>query len=212
MTEPVQPTPGAPVEPPALTAAPTAPPAVSVPPWERDGQPFDPARAWAMIESLREDVGKSRTGAKAQAAEEAKREVAAQVAKALGIAGDEPPDPAELTRQISIAQDQAWTAAVELQVWRVAGEHGGDPGSMLDSMAFIASLDDLADLDPRGQEFREQLKAKVQAAAAKYPARSGTGQASTPRPDPSQGAKPPTRVRATSLTEAVANQRKQLAG
>lgn len=206
MTEPVQPTPGAPVEPPAPTAvpAPTTPieDLASLPDW-----------AQKQIRDARAEAGKARTEAKANAAKEARQSLAAEVAKALGIAGDEPPDPAELTRQISIAQDQAWTAAVELQVWRLAGEHGGDPGSMLDSMAFIASLDDLADVDPRSKEFREQLEAKVQAAAAKYPARSGTGQASTPRPDPSQGAKPPTRVRASSLTEAVANQRKQqLAG
>lgn len=206
MTEPVQPTPGAPVEPPAPTAvpAPTTPieDLASLPDW-----------AQKQIRDARAEAGKARTEAKANAAKEARQSLAAEVAKALGIAGDEPPDPAELTRQISIAQDQAWTAAVELNVLRVAGKHGGDPDSMLDSMKFIESLDDLADVDPRSPEFREKLEAKVQAAAAKYPARSGTGQASTPRPDPSQGAKPPTRVRASSLTEAVANQRKQqLAG
>jgi len=206
MTEPVQPTPGAPVEPPAPTAAPAPPPApvedlASLPDW-----------AQKQIKDARAEAGKARTEAKANAAAEARQALAADVAKALGLKGDEPPDPAELTRQISLAQDQAWTAAVELQVWRAAGTHGGDPGAMLDSMAFVASLDDLSDLDPRSAEFRTQLEAKVQEAAAKYPARSGTGQASSPRPDPSQGAKPPTRVRATSLTEAVANQRKQLAG
>jgi hypothetical protein len=205
MTEPVQPSPGAPAEP----AAPIAAPAPALPAEDLASLPD-----WAQkqIREARAEAGKARTEAKANAAAEARQALAADVAKALGIVGDEPPDPAELTRQISLAQDQAWTAAVELQVWRLAQEHGGDPGSMLDSMAFIASLDDLADVDPRSKEFREQLASKVQAASAKYPARSGTGQASTPRPDPSQGAKSPTRVRASSLTEAVANQRKQLAG
>lgn len=49
MTQPVQPT-----EP--TTAQPVQPPASpGVPPWERDGTPFDPARAWQLIQNKDSD-------------------------------------------------------------------------------------------------------------------------------------------------------------
>ncbi|MEV6526883.1 hypothetical protein AB0M43_33625 [Longispora sp. NPDC051575] len=41
---------------------PTAP-APAVAPWERDGTPFDPGRAWALIEGLRADLTKAKTPA-----------------------------------------------------------------------------------------------------------------------------------------------------
>jgi hypothetical protein len=42
---------------------PEAPAAVEVPPaapWERDGTPFDPARAWSLVQSVRADLDKTR--------------------------------------------------------------------------------------------------------------------------------------------------------
>ncbi|GIJ50025.1 hypothetical protein Val02_69110 [Virgisporangium aliadipatigenens] len=33
----------------------------STPPWERNGKPFDPARAWSLIENLRADLAAART-------------------------------------------------------------------------------------------------------------------------------------------------------
>jgi hypothetical protein len=187
-----------------------APPAPAAPP-----TPFDPgslspeAQAWLQQQVAAADL-KARTGSKANAAAEARQEMAAQVARALGLAGEEPPTPEVLTQHLETARDQAWSAGVELQVYRLAGGFGANPDALLDSRAFISSLDDLVDLDPRSQEFTTALQAKVQAAAAKYPA---SGQApSGPRPDPSQGSKGATRVRASSLTEAIANQRKAAGG
>jgi hypothetical protein len=146
---------------------------------------------------------KARTGSKANAAAEARRETLLQIAKTLGLATDEPPDPAVLTQHLEQARDTAWTYAVELQVYRTAAAAGASPDALLDSMAFIRSLDDLGELDPNSDEFKTQIAAKVQEAAAKYPATAGQAPAG-PRPDPSQGSRgTPPAARPTSVNQAV---------
>ena len=61
-----------------------------------------------IIRDARAEASKARTTAKANAADEARKELAAQVAKALGIqVGDEPPDPAQLAAQVEAAKKQA---------------------------------------------------------------------------------------------------------
>lgn len=191
MTEPSEPTPGAPAD--------TAPPAQPPP------TPFDPAsltpeaQAYLKAQIDAADL-KARTGSKANAAAEARREMAAQVAKALGLAGDEPPSPDELADQLAQARDAQWATGLELQMYRVAPELAE---RLLDSRSFVDSLDDLVDLDPRSAEFRTALAAKVQEAAAKHTTAPAPG-APGPRPDPSQGARgaAPT-GRPTSLTSAL---------
>lgn len=202
MTAPTEPTPGAPAPapaPPAVPTPPAAPPAA--PPTATPAEDLASLPEWAQktIRDARAEAGKARTDAKAAAAEEARRDMAAQVARALGIVSDEPPSPQQLTEQIERAQAQAWWAGVELQVHRFAPEVAD---SLLDSRAFIESLDDLVDLGPTSTEFRTALQAKVQEAAAKYPTKTG-GQASPgPRPDPSQGSRGAQTARPTSLTQA----------
>lgn len=216
MTAPAEPTPGAPAPaptpqppatPPAQPPAPTPPPAAPTP-----GPAFDPssltpeAQAYLKAQIDAADL-KARTGSKANAAAEARKEMAAQVAKALGLAGDEPPDPAQLAQQVEAARDAAWASSVELQIFRTAGAAGANPEALLDSRSFIESLDDLYDLDPNSAEFRTALQAKVQEAAAKYPASTtppAPGAQNGPRPDPSQGTRgTPATARPTSLGEAV---------
>lgn len=184
---PTEPTPVAPETAPTPVPTPpaAAPPAPTAPP------AFDPtalapeAQAYLKAQIDAADL-KARTGSKANAAAEARAEMAAQVARALGLQTDEPPSPEILTQHLEAARDQAWSAGVELQVYRAAAQHGANPDALLDSRGFISSLDDMVDLDPRSPEFAAALEAKVQAAAAKYPA--APGQAPTgPRPDPSQG-------------------------
>lgn len=78
-----QPTPVDPATPPAAPVAPVVPqqPTAPVPPWERDGTPFDPARAWALIQNKDNDAAqlKARVAvlepleAAAKAAEEANK-------------------------------------------------------------------------------------------------------------------------------------------
>jgi hypothetical protein len=212
MTAPTEPTPGAPAGP-----AQPAPP-VPAPP-QRAGQPT-PADPWAgftwdgnvdalpadvqkVIRDARAEAAKERTGAKATAAAEARTAALAEVARALGLKED-PPDPADLMRQVEQARDTAWTAGVELAVHRFAGS-ADVADKLLDSMTFIKSLDDLVDLEPGSTEFSDALKAKVQEAAANLTTATPAGQASAtgPRPDPSQGARGAAPARPTSLGEAI---------
>lgn len=215
MTEPIQPTPGAPAgntspqTPPTPGAPAPSAPAPTTPP-ATPAQPFDPsslspeAQAWLKDQVAAADL-KARTGSKANAAAEARALLAADVAKALGLTGD-PPDPATLAAQVEDARNAAWATSVELHIFRTAAAAGADPDKLLDSRKFIESLDDLVDLDPSSEEFRTQLQAKVQAAAAQYPAAPQTpGAPSGPRPDPSQGSRgTPPAARPTSLTAAYA--------
>lgn len=186
-TAPVEPTPTAvtPVEPPAAaptppTPAPTEPPKATEPsanPWS------DPTVAEAEIKRLRAENAKDRTTSKAQAAEEAKKELAQTIGKALGFVEDEQIDPAKLTESLTTAQSEAKRARVELAVFRNAAAAGGDPAALLDSSSFLASL---AAVDPSDSA---AVTAAVQAAIAANP-RLGAAPADpkAPAPNPAQGA------------------------
>lgn len=117
---------------PAETTTPTANP------WE------DPVAAKAEIERLRRENGSSRTNAKAQAAEEARKELAQTIGKALGLVEDEAIDPAKLTESLTTAQAEAKQAQVALAVYQNAGTVG-DPVALLDSTTFLKSV---AGIDP----------------------------------------------------------------
>lgn len=206
MTAPLEPAPGAPV----VAPSPETPPVGSVPatPPSEDVTAL-PDWAQKALRDARADAAKSRTTAKQTAAEEARKEMAAQVAKALGIAGDEPVKPEELTAQVEAAQSTAWRNGTELALYRVATRLGADAEALLDSNSFLDTLDDLVSVDPRSAEFATQLEAKVNAALEKSPAKFKTaGQASglnAPRPDPSQGPRgnAPAPFAGVSLTDAV---------
>ncbi|CAM3431996.1 hypothetical protein [Stackebrandtia soli] len=75
-------------------------PGAEVPPWERDGEPFDSARAWNLIRNLRAEVAATR-----------KAEPAASTAT-----GDGSGDTAELARQVA-------TLSTDLARERVARKH-----------------------------------------------------------------------------------------
>lgn len=204
MTQPADPTPGAPgVDPTPQPATAPAPAADTV---EDIGTLPD----WAQkqIRDARAEAAKARTTAKQNAADQARQELTQQLAKALGLAQDEPVDPATLTAQIEQAQNAAWRSAVELNVYRLAGQHGANPDALLDSLKFVDSLDDLVDMDPRSQEFATALATKVQEAVTANPNYKAAGQApaapTAPRPDPSQGSRGGTPTpRGRTLTDAI---------
>jgi hypothetical protein len=208
VTDPIQPTPGAPADP--ATPQPTTP---ATPAATTAAEDITSLPDWAQkaLRDARAEAAKSRTTAKTQAAADATQEIAARVAKALGLPGsDEPVDPDVLTAQIEQAQAAAWRNGVELAVHRTAGRLGADPDLLLDSNSFIDMLDELVNIDPRSAEFQTALEAKVQEALTKNPNKYKTaGQAPTgpnaPRPDPSQGPRAPgAPARPTSLHAAVA--------
>lgn len=207
MTQP-DPTPGAPVDDPTPTPTPAVPAATDP---AKPAEDISSLPDWAQkqIRDARAEAGKARTTAKQTAAEQARAETLAQVAKALGLGEDEAPDVDELSRQIELSQGAAFRSSVELGVFRAATALGADAEALLDSNKFIDSLDDLVDEDPRSPEFAEALRAKVQEAVEANPKYKAAGQESAPnqpRADPSQGARGngPTPFAGQSLTSAIA--------
>lgn len=163
-------------EAPATDPKPTPPPAAPANPWE------DPAAAKAEIEKLRRENGAARTNAKAQAAEEARKELAQNIGKALGLVEDEPIDPAKLTEQLTASQAEAKRARVELAVYRAADSAGGDPAALLDSSSFLKSLDSLDPSDASA------VQAAIAAAVEANPRLGAAPATKAPAPNPAQGA------------------------
>lgn len=203
MPEPITPpvpaapaTPAAPVAPVAPVAqAVPAPPATaptSTPAAPATAEPnatpwSDPAAAEAEIKRLRAENGAARTNAKAQAAEEARKELAQSIAKILDPDATEPTDdPAKLTESLTTSQAEAKQARAELAVFRNADAAGGDPAALLDSASFLASL---AAVDPADAA---AVTAAIQAAVTANP-RLGAAPIApaipgAPAPNPAQGA------------------------
>lgn len=173
-----------PAEPSAAATTPTEPAKPTPPPSAPSGNVWDdPTAAKAEIERLRRENGAARTNAKAQAADDARNELAQAIGKALGIVQDEKIDPAELTKQLTESQASTKHAQVELAVFKAAGQAGGDPAALLDSQSFLKSL---SDVDPSDSQ-------AVQAAIARaVEANPRLGAASSdpkpPAPNPAQGA------------------------
>lgn len=142
----------------------------------------DPAATIARLErdltAARQEAAKGRTTAKQRAADEAVQRVTQEIGRALGLVkDDEPADPQQLTRQLADAQAKARETAVELAVYRAAGEAGADPDALLDSRKFadaVANLDP-ADRDAIGKAIRDAVEADQRLAAKQPtgPARGG---------------------------------------
>lgn len=144
-----QPTGGAP------TPVPQAPETPAASPW--DGFQWDgkvdslPDPVARVIREAREEAGKSRTVAKQNAAEEARRELLASISKAVGLdSGEKPPTPEELTQQLTqsqtertVAQEDAAAARIELHVYKAAARLGANADALLDSRAFCDTIDAL---------------------------------------------------------------------
>lgn len=164
-----------------------------------------PAWAQKLITDTRTEAAKHRTDKQTatQAAAEAKAQRDAAL-KAFGLNADGtdvPADPAALTAAVELAQSAAWSTAVENQVLRTKDI---DADRLLDSRAFIDSLDPFADEDPSTADFKTKLAAHVKAYVGKHPnfkatsagpARSGGDMT------PGAPATPPTRPK--SLMDAV---------
>lgn len=176
----------APSEPPAAAATPPEAPKPTDPPKAADPAPAanpweDPKAAQAEIERLRRENGSERVNAKAQAAEEARKELAQTIGKALGLVKDEPIDPAKLTESLTTAQAEARRAQVELAVFRSATAVNGDPAALLDSSSFLKSL---ADVDPTDTA---AVTAAITAAVAANPRLGASIDPRPPAPNPAQG-------------------------
>jgi hypothetical protein len=131
-------------------------------------------RLESEVTRLRRENASSRTGAKQQAADEARKAVVEDIAKALGLKeGDKAPTVEDLTKQLTEQTSKTEeTAAVardtqaELVVWQNATALGVDAGALTDSRAFAAAI---KDLDPTSKTFVGDVKKAAQEAAEKNP-------------------------------------------
>ena len=184
--QPAEPTQPEPTEPPVATATPEPPKSDPTPTdpkaAEPTGDPWtDPVAAKTEIERLRRENGAARTNAKAQAAEEAKKELAQTIGKALGLVEDEPIDPAKLTESLTAAQAEAKQAQVALAVYQNASTAGGDPVALLDSQTFLKTV---AGIDPTDSA---AVAAAIQSAVAANPRLGASTDPRTPAPNLAQG-------------------------
>lgn len=161
-------------------------------PSEQSGSPWDgfqwdgkvdslPDPVAKVIRDAREEAGKSRTVAKQNAAEEARRELLASISKAVGLdAGDKPPTPEELTQQLTqsqtertVAQEDAAAARIELHVYKTAARLGADADALLDSRAFCDTIDALDPADP--EAFNASVQQAIEAALHRNPSLRSRG-------------------------------------
>ncbi|MDX3398439.1 hypothetical protein [Streptomyces sp. ME01-18h] len=127
------------------------------------------ARLRKELKDANAEAAKARTGAKKQAAEEAKAQLVQEMGKALGLIKDdkdEAPDPAKLTAEIERTQKAHRETAIELAVFRGAGKHSADASALTDSRSFLKSI---ADLDPSAEGFDKAVSAAIKAAVADNP-------------------------------------------
>lgn len=183
---PAEPTTAGTTEPPAAAATPpvpTPPPAAepkaaeptpTANPWD------DPKAAQAEIERLRRENGSARTNAKAAAADEARKELAQQIGKALGLVADEPVDPAKLTEQLTQSQAQAKQAALELAIFKSSPD-AATAAALLDSRSFLEKVATLDATDTAA------LAAAVNAAVEANPRLVAAPEVRPPAPNPAQG-------------------------
>jgi hypothetical protein len=141
------------------------------------GQPQDisslPDWAQRIITETRAEAAQHRT-AKQTATQEAQaaKTQRDQVLKAMGLNPDGTDAPATteaLTAQVEQQQAVAWTAAVELNVFRTAQAAGANGEALLDSRAFVDSLDAFTEDDPQSPDFRTKLEAHIKAYVEQHP-------------------------------------------
>lgn len=139
------------------------------------GQDVSSLPEWAqkIIADTRAEAARHRTNGQtaAQQAQAAQQQRDA-VLKALGLTPDgkdAPPDVDQLTAQIEQQQAVAWTAAVELNVFRTAQAAGANAEALLDSRSFVDSLDEFTEDDINAPEFKTKLDAHIRKYVEQHP-------------------------------------------
>lgn len=170
-------------------AEPTAPPSPQAQP-EPTAQKVEDLPDWAqkVIKEARDDAAKTRVTAKQQAADEAKKQMAQDIGRALGIITDDTPPEDQLTPDqlkdlLAGERTTAKGARVELAVFKAAQGGGGfNAAALLDSRAF---LDSIKDIDPTDSE---ALTLKIAEAVQAQPWLAQ--QATPPAPEPTPATVP----------------------
>lgn len=167
----------------------------------------------AYVKKLRDEAAQGRVKSKELETKltEAEQRQQAQmdaIAKALGLKDDDtPPDPEELTKQLTAAQEQAQQRETELRTMRVeraaekaAREHGADVDTLLDSRSFAQKL---AGLDPTDSGFSEAVSDLVKTTVDSNPKYKAAQAAASSSADFSSGPGEKRTSRPTGLYDAV---------
>lgn len=187
---------------PAATPSPTEPQGTTpatAPAGGTDSQRVEDLPDWAqsIIKTARDDAAKTRVNAKQQAADEARKALTQDIAKALGITTDETPADDQLTPEqlrdlLAGERTTAKMARTELAVYRAAQGGGNfNAAALLDSRAF---LDSIRDVDPTDNEalatkIAEAVQAQPWLQQQPTPA-DPAGAAGAQQPPTQQGAAP----------------------
>lgn len=170
---------------------------------------------WAqkLIKDTRKESGDHRVKAKdleskLTEAEQTQQQRMDAIAKALGLKEDDsPPDPEQLTQQLTAAQEQAQAREAELRTLRVeraaekaARTHGADVDTLLDSRSFAQKL---ADLDPTADDFAATVSDLVKTTVDSNPKYRVAQAAATSSADFSSGPGEKRTQRPTGLYDAV---------
>ncbi|GAA1455449.1 hypothetical protein [Nocardiopsis tropica] len=127
-----------------------------------DGQPWDPARAQALIDNLRAE--NTRLKGKQDGQGQAPGQQQNQGQQAQQQAGQAPADD---------TAEQLRTANTKIAVLEHAAKHGANPTALTDSMSFMAKV---AKLDPGAADYSTKLGDAIKKALADHP-HYATGQA-----------------------------------
>lgn len=193
---------------PTQAAEPPKPGPPPAKPAESDDTAATIARLEKELKDARGEAAKSRTDAKAKAADDAVKDLTQKLGRALGlVADDTPPDPAKLAEEIGTQTTRIGeleTALrqrdVELAVHSAAEKHGAKVSALLDSRAFSKTI---AGLDPAAKDFNTQLDAAIKQAVDSNPNFRTAPQAGRSGADLAGGPGETGRARPTSLGAAI---------
>lgn len=141
----------------------------------------DPAELRAVATRLQTEAassgGKAREQARAAAADEARKTLTQDIAKALGLAPDEKGDPVKLAEQVTKLTEAQAERDRELAIYRSASAPGMgvDVGRLLDSRAFMRQA---AVIDPNSDTAEADIRKLItEAVASDQSLRARTGAA-----------------------------------
>jgi len=192
----------------APTPAPPAPPAGKPAAKPDEDAKATIARLERDLKAANSEAAKTRTTAKAQAADEAKKQFATEIGKLLGLVEDDsPPDPAKLAAavaekdgRIGDLEGALRAKDVELAVHLRADKHQAKASALLDSRSFLKAV---ADLDPSAKSFAAALDTAIKDAVKDNPSLKATPVAGRSGADLGNGAGETAKPRATSLSGAI---------
>lgn len=176
------PTPAAPAAPAGGEPAPAAPasptpaataPQAGAPAAEPQDVASLPAWAQKLITDTRSEAAGHRT--RASAAEQQSQATLQGIAKALGLAQDGTPDPAQLQASLTAAQEQARQAQLRAALYETAGEHGANPAALRDSLSFLESVKGIDPSDTAAVVAAAKAAVQANAALAATPAAPARG-------------------------------------